>query len=75
MFLGKGFIQFWDEIIAHSAAGIIDNEFQHRIFLHPLLFPNPEVDAAAGRGEFDCVGQDIDQDLLKFHGVADIIIV
>ena len=74
VFLGEGIEDLWNKVLIDPDAGIGDHKFQGGLFVKgPGAFYG-QGNAPRRIGEFDGVGQDIDQHLLELHIVADIVI-
>ena len=63
------------ELLTHTDACIVDNKAQNGIVLHLAPLRRREGDFPALAGKFDRIIQNIDQNLLQLHGVADVVIV
>ena len=73
--LGKGVENFGDVGLVHADAGVPDAEAERGLILILRCTLHGQPDAAPGAGELDGVREDVDEDLLELHIVADIIVV
>ena len=73
--LGEGVEDFGDEGRVHADARVLDAEFHRGLLAEDRRALHRQGDLAGGVGKLDGVGEDVDQNLLELHVVADIIVV
>ena len=74
VFLFKGIKDLRDEILFHSDACILYRHFYRRMIFKQRSAFNCKQDVSRGIGKLDGIGKNVNDNLLQFHVIADVVV-